>query len=156
MHFQGCLRVPLSIHAPGRLPARTRSLVSSVDLAQTVLDLCGVAAYQGMQGYSLRTILDDPTAVVRQTALVEDDFPPVEGRGQLMPFKTRTVLSDLGRYTRYSNGHEQLFDLAADPDELVDLTEHDRDPVRRAQMTSELADALIAADDVCRREPVSP
>ena len=73
-----------------------------------------------------------------------------------MPFKTRTVLSDLGRYTRYSNGHEQLFDLAADPDELVDLTEHDRDPVRRAQMTSELADALIAADDVCRREPVSP
>ena len=155
MHFQGCLRVPLAIHVPGNEPGRTDSLASSLDLAQTVLDLCEVGAYQGVQGHSLRPVLDDPTASVRNTVLIEDDFPPVEGRGQLMPLKTRTVISDLGRYTRYSNGFEQLFDLAVDPDELIDLTEHDRDPDRRAQAITQLADALIGADDICRPEPVS-
>ena len=155
MHFQGCLRVPLAIHVPGNEPGRTDSLASSLDLAQTVLDLCEAGAYQGVQGHSLRPVLDDPTASVRNTVLIEDDFPPVEGRGQLMPLKTRTVISDLGRYTRYSNGFEQLFDLAVDPDELIDLTEHDRDPDRRAQAITQLADALIGADDICRPEPVS-
>ena len=127
----------------------------SLDLAQTILDLCEVDAYQGVQGHSLRPVLEDPTTSVRETVLIEDDFPPVEGRGQLMPLKARTVISDLGRYTRYSNGFEQLFDLAVDPDELVDLTEHDRDPDRRAPAITQLADALIDADDICRPEPVS-
>jgi hypothetical protein len=38
---------------------------------------------------------------------------------------------------------------------MVDLSEQGRDPVRRAEMTSLLADALIAADDLTRPEPVS-
>ncbi len=155
MHFQGCLRVPLVIHTPGGPPGRTASLASSIDLPHTLLELCGIPEYQGMQGHSLTPLLDDPTATVRDRVLVEDDFPP-RAVGPGLPLKSRTVISELGRYTRDDQGHEQLFDLAADPDELRDLTEHDRDPARRAEMVLQLADALIEADDTCRPEPVSP
>jgi len=53
MHFQGCLRVPLVIRTPDGSPARTDSLAASIDLPHTVLDLCGVAEFHGMQGMSL-------------------------------------------------------------------------------------------------------
>ncbi|HUW02252.1 MAG TPA: sulfatase-like hydrolase/transferase [Acidimicrobiales bacterium] len=154
MHYEGCVRVPMVLHTPGRKPSRTDSLASSIDLPHTLLELCGVGEYQGMQGHSLTPILDDPSISVRDHVLVEDDFPPaVVGPG--LPLKTRTVITESVRYTRDIHGQEQLFDLAADPDEMVDLSEHDRDPARRAEMTSLLADALIAADDLTRPEPVS-
>lgn len=152
MHFRGCLRVPMVIHAPGKAPARTSSLASSIDLPNTLLDLCGIDEYRGMQGHSLTDVLDDPTASVRDHVLVEEDFP-MRAFGPGPPLKMRTVISDVGRYTRDTDGQEQLFDLTTDPDELVDLTEHDRDPVRRAAMVERLADALIEADDLCRPEP---
>jgi hypothetical protein len=72
-----------------------------------------------------------------------------------MPLKIRTVLSDLGRYTRDTNKHEQLFHLDNDPLEMVNLAVHGRDPGRRSQMVSQLVDAMIAADDIARVEPVS-
>jgi arylsulfatase A-like enzyme len=152
MHFQGCLRVPMVIHAPGKTPARTSSLASSIDLPHTLLDLCGIDDYRGMQGHSLTGLLDDPAASVRDHVLVEEDFP-MRAFGPGPPLKMRTLISDLGRYTRDTDGQEQLFDLSADPDELVDLTEHDRDSARRAAMVDQLADALIEADDLCRTEP---
>ena len=154
MHFQGCLRVPLTIHVPGAGPDRTDSLVSSVDVAPTMLDLCEVPAYQGMQGRCLSPLLADPTTSVRDSVLVEDDFPARE-RGRGLPLKTRTVISARGRYTRDSDSQEQLFDLDGDPDELTDLTVDARDPARRSDMILCLTDMLIEADDICRTEPVS-
>jgi arylsulfatase A-like enzyme len=150
MHFQGCLRVPMVIHAPGKAAGRTSSLASSIDLPNTLLDLCGIDEYRGMQGHGLTDLLDDPTASVRDHVLVEEDFP-MRAFGPGPPLKMRTVISDLGRYTRDTDGQEQLFDLTADPDELVDLTVRDR--TRRATMVDRLADALIEADDLCRPEP---
>ena len=154
MHFQGCLRVPLTIHVPGKDAARTTSLASSLDLAQTILDLCDVTPLQGMQGQSLTPLLSDPLTSVRTHVLVEDDFPPSEGR-KGMPLKIRTVLSDLGRYTRDTNSHEQLFQLDNDPHEMINLAVQGRDPGRRSEMVSQLVDAMMAADDIARVEPVS-
>ena len=53
MHYQGLVRVPLAITGPGIEPAVSHSLASSLDLAQTVLELAGVPAHHGMQGASL-------------------------------------------------------------------------------------------------------
>ncbi len=152
MHFQGCLRVPLVIHAPGFAPARTQSLASSIDLPETILGLCGIEEYQGMQGHSLVPLLEDPTASVRDHVLIEEDFP-FRAVSMGPPLKTRTIISELGRYTRDTDGQEQLFDLSADPDELVDLTKDGRDPERRSAIIEQLTDALIDADDLCRPQP---
>jgi len=154
MHFEGCLRVPLIISAPGRQPARTSSLAASIDLPHTLLDLCGVAEYQGMQGTSLAPILDDPLAHVRDTVFVEDDFPAAE-TGAPLPLKTRTVVTVTHRYSRDSNGHETLYDLEHDPDELINLAVANRDPAARVAALDVLCEQMLRADDVTRMEPVS-
>lgn len=154
MHFQGCLRVPLIIKAPGGTAARTSSLAASIDLPHTVLDLCGIADYQGMQGVSLVPLVDDPKATVRDAVLVEDDFPTAEV-GAPFPLKTRSTVTATHRYTRDSNGFEMLYDLEHDPDELTNLAEGDRDPRARAAALDAMFDQMLRADDITRMEPVA-
>lgn len=54
------LHVPVVVHLPGSraAPRRVDSLVSLVDLAPTLLDLLGVAPMAGVDGRSLRPLLD--------------------------------------------------------------------------------------------------
>jgi arylsulfatase A-like enzyme len=155
MHFQGCLRVPMVVNAPGRDGRRTTSLAASIDLPHTVLDLCGVDEFQGMQGNSLVPALDDPAVSVREHVLVEDDFPQSAVRDSL-PLKTRTVVTERRRYSRDSNGFEMLYDLDADPDELTNLAVGQRDAPAHTEMLGVFADAMLAADDLTRTSPVSP
>ena len=144
MHFQGCLRTPMIVAAPGRAPGRSSSLAASIDLPHTVLELCGVPEHQGMQGRSLVSVMDDPAAAVRDTGLVEEDMPGSEVRG-VMPIKTRTVVTDRYRYTRDSNGFEMLYDLVDDPDELTNLAVGGRAPAAHAEVLGAFADAMIWA-----------
>ena len=154
MHFQGCLRVPMIVNAPGGTAGRSRSLAASIDLPHTLLDLCGVDEYQGMQGVSLTPILDDHAAEVRTAVLVEEDFPNAAA-GAPFPIKTRTTLTDGHRYTRDSDGFEMLYDLDHDPDELTNLAVGDRDPAARVAALDALCEQMLRADDLTRTEPVS-
>jgi arylsulfatase A-like enzyme len=151
MHYRGTLQVPLIIDAPGKLAGRSRSLASSIDLGPTLLELCGIAGYDGIQGQSLGNILADPAATVRDYVLIEDDIAPITAQLTPIPAKTRTLITAEHRYTRNSKGEEQLFDLRSDPDELSDLKT--TDAVTRARLIERLADALIGADDAARGAP---
>jgi len=154
MHFQGCLRVPLIVRTPGGIGARTCSLAASIDLPHTLLDLCGVAEFQGMQGVSLRPILDDPAAAVREAVLVEDDFPSAEV-GSPFPIKTRTAVTSTHRYSRDSDGFEMLYDLEHDPDEMTNIATDDRDRAARVAALDTMFELMLGADDITRTEPVS-
>jgi len=154
MHYRGSLQVPLIIDAPGKPAARTSSLASSIDLGPTLLDLAGIAAYDGIQGQSLSPVLVDPGASVRDSVLVEDDIAPIVSTLTPIPAKTRTVITKTHRYTRNSKGEDQLFDLRGDPDELTDLSGGlSADRSTRYQMIEQLADAMINADDAYRGAP---
>ncbi len=115
---------------PSLAPSRTQGLASSLDLAPTLLDLCGLAEYDGIQGHSLKPMLEDPRARVRDHVLIEDDIATITAKLTPIPGKTRTVITEQYRYTRNSQGEEQLFDLVEDPDEMLDLTaeSHPGDP----------------------------
>lgn len=76
VHYEACLRVPLVIVTPDRAPGRCRSIVSSIDIAQTLLDLAGLPAYHDMQGASLVPLLDNPERHVRDRLLIEEDEKP--------------------------------------------------------------------------------
>lgn len=152
MHYRGTLQVPLIVRAPGRMPGRSSSLASTLDLCPTILDLAGVDAFHGIQGRSLTPILADPAAVVRRHVLIEDDLPSAQATGSFVPAKTRTVVTDRARYTRNSKGEEQLFDLVADHDELADLSDLDASLGR--EMRDLMMDALIEADDLAREAPI--
>ncbi|MEZ5343808.1 MAG: sulfatase-like hydrolase/transferase [Acidimicrobiales bacterium] len=154
MHYRGTLQVPLVIADPRRSAGRSNSLVGSIDLAQTLLDLTGLRAYDGMQGMSLVPVLDDVDAPAHEVLLIEDDLPDGLARYLPVPAKTRTVLTSDGmKYTRHSTGEDQLFDLTADRDELHQVAAHD--PARRAAAIEILADALIANMDAARGAPTT-
>jgi arylsulfatase A-like enzyme len=151
MHYEGCIRVPLVIARPGHAGARTSSFASSLDLAQTLLELADIPAFDGMQGTSLVPVLEDPTASVRDHVYIEEDFPPAE-IFRIFPSKVRTLVTPEGRITRYSTGETEVYDQASDPDELVNLAVGERDPKRVASLADALMGALIDYSDTARPE----
>lgn len=153
MHYRGTLQPPLVIADPRKAPGQTASLAGSIDIASTLLDLAGLPEYDGIQGQSLVPILDDPSAAVRDHLLIEDDLPAETARRVPIPEKTRTVIGYGMKYTRHSNGEEQLFDLVNDPDEMSPI--HQRDAGRRATAMELLTDAMITADDTARGAPTT-
>ncbi len=156
MHFRGTLQVPMVVVAPGQSAQRSSSLASTLDLAPTLIDLCGLEPYYGIQGRSLRPVVEDGADSVREVALIEDDLPASEYMPRNpVPTKTRTILTADGlKYTRNSDGGEMLYDLAADPEEREDLQRADK--ARKAEMVERMMDALIEADDVAKGGPATP
>jgi arylsulfatase A-like enzyme len=141
MHYQQCLRVPLLIARPGQSGKTTRHLASSLDLAQTFLDLAQVPAFADMQGVSLVPLLENPAAPVRDHVLVEEDFP-LARHGSPLPLRMRTLMTERYRYSRYSSGDLELYDLETDPGELRNLAvDPDYQPLR-AELGERMLDAL--------------
>lgn len=157
MPFRGTQQVPMVIVDPRRpdeaTGARSTSLASSIDLGPTLLDLCDVDAHDGIQGRSLVPVIDDPTAVVRDHVLIEDDLREQTAVRMRIPHRIRTIVTDDGmKYTRYSNGDTMLFDLTSDPDELDERSHVDA--AATAAANERLLDAMIWATDDARGAPV--
>ena len=150
MHYRGTLQVPMVIDVPGCPAGRTPALASSIDLGATLLDLCDIAGYDGIQGMSLAPVVRDAEASARERVLIEDDVPVILSQLTPIPARTRTLLMGDYRYTRNAKGEEQLFDLGTDPDEMHDVSDR-RDA--RARMLEALADAMMMADDSSRGAP---
>ena len=150
MPYRGTQQVAHVVAVPGKPGGRSAALASTVDLAPTILDLCGAPGYEGIQGTSLVPVLDDPSTVVHDYVLVEDDIAALAARGRV-PSKTRTVVTGEGRYTRNNLGEELLFNTVDDHDEMNNLAA--RDQGFRATMADHMMDALIWADDQARGAP---
>ena len=146
MHYRGCVQVPMVIADPRRSPSRTTSLASSIDLPSTLLELCGVDGYLGMQGVSLAPVLDDASASVRDVVLVEDDMDIP--KSSAFPTSIRTLITPTHRYSRYDTGEDQLYELGTDDDERTNLAPVDQ--IGRAEHIEQLTDTLIAHTDKAR------
>lgn len=150
MHYRGTLQVPLVIDVPGMAAGHTRSLASSIDLGSTLMDHCGIAPHDGIQGTSLMPIVEDPAATVRDSILIEDDSPMILAKLTPLPARIRTLVTQDYKYTRNSKHEEQLFDLNSDPDEMTNIR---ADEAARAAMLTAMTDAMMLADDSSRGAP---
>jgi arylsulfatase A-like enzyme len=143
MHYRGCIGVPLIVSAPGKAAGRSTALVSSIDIAPTLLELAGAAPFVGVQGKSLAPIMDDHRATVRDALLIEEDQNhdfALQGR----PLKMRTLVTAEARMTRYYHSdHGELFDLNSDPDEMNNLFSQESGRFLRTRLMEQLADTLI-------------
>ena len=118
--YQSTLRVPLIFHMPGDASGRGRGRrigqrVSTIDILPTILDLLDIAPPEGIQGVSLRPLLEGRALPDRQRALYAETLSPRLSRdwGELRAL----VLDD----NKYIHGpRPELYDLAADPHELDD------------------------------------
>ena len=124
MHEES-IRVPLIIRDP-RLPAATRGrrtqMTLNIDLAPTILAMASVPIPSAMQGENLQPLLSDANVKTREDWYYEHVYTPgPERRG--IP-KIEGVRTERWKYTRYTEPNpplEQLFDLASDPLEEMDL-----------------------------------
>jgi arylsulfatase A-like enzyme len=131
MHEES-IRVPLIIRDP-RLPAATHGrrtqMTLNIDLAPTILAMATVPIPSAMQGENLQPLLFGANAKTREDWYYEHVYTPgPERRG--IP-KIEGVRTERWKFTRYTEPEpplEQLFDLAADPLEEMDLA---RSPAHR-------------------------
>lgn len=146
-HYSGCIRVPLTVAAPSVVPGRTQATVNSVDLGETILELCGVDSFYGSQGRSMAPALRDPAAGLRETLLIEEDQIRDGLRAGVQP-RMRTVVTADARLTRYQNlDYGELYDLSADPDELENRWADPAAAGLRQDMSDTLAEMMIACAD---------
>src|SRR5262249_41240153 len=122
--YRELLRVPFAIRAPGFAPRRVPEVVRQIDLVPTLLELVGLPAVSDLAGRSLLPALRG-AAVDERPALAELQ------RGPHPMESLRTQGFKLIRTT--ADGRAELFDLAADPQELTDVAA--QNPAKVAELT---------------------
>ncbi len=150
VHYEACIRVPLVVRVPGTTPGRCSSLVSSLDIAPSILELTGSGGYGGIQGRSLLPLIDNPGRSLRDALLIEEDqIFGVEGLPA--PIRMRTVVTDRFRYTRYAGQqHGELFDRSSDPAELDNIFGMAAAGSLQRELTERLVAELLASADEAR------
>jgi len=111
--FEGACRIPLIVSGPGIAAAIATEKVSLLDILPTLLDLAGAEQPEVVDGTSIVPILGgdaEPDRTVYGEYLGEGAIAPILmiRRGNL-------------KYVFCEADPPQLYDLAADPDELVNL-----------------------------------
>jgi hypothetical protein len=140
--FEKSVRVPLAIYAPGLLAPRTADeiLISTVDLAPTLLGLRGQPIPERVQGRDLSGLLLGRNRRLPDAVYIEGG----EGTGE----EWRAVIRGYDKLVMdlhgpQTEGATHLYNLAEDPMEAVDLAEEPS-----AQLTR---DALVALIRVWQR-----
>jgi uncharacterized sulfatase len=154
--YEKGVRTPIVVNWPGTIQRRQRfdHLVSYLDIMPTILDYAGIAVPKGLDGSSLRPIIDGETETWRD-ALSGVVYPSFATPGNDVPerdamalyvrthrWKYIVYLQDIREersqnyfvigsrnvpYPERDQGDEEFYDLTNDPDERVNLavsTEH--------------------------------
>ncbi len=140
------LHVPLIVALPGATPLRLGQLVSSVDIAPTVLELLGRPRWEPMRGESLVPLARDGAAgrpVVYSEHMLAQAVAARSERGALIV--ERKTTRQFPTYP-FSAGRQRVFDLSRDPRELTPLpVEQDPGPTLEAALRDYLAAGLRLA-----------
>ena len=112
--FEESARVPMIIYDPqGKMNAKvcTRP-VELVDLYATLADLCGLPVPAGVEGPSLRPLLDDPSAAWDHPAFTQVVHGPKNAG--------RSVRTERRRYTEWDEGKKgaELYDQQEDTERV--------------------------------------
>ena len=123
------LRTPIIFYWKDRYESQFNesSLVSSLDLVPTILDIAGVDTPDGLHGYSLRPLLEQSGSIDERSELIsysnnrrstEDEMgKPAEG------YAVRTLRHHFYWYAE--SGDMRLYDISVDPRGEIDLSEQE-------------------------------
>jgi N-acetylglucosamine-6-sulfatase len=128
--YEPAVRVPLIVRGPGiDAGQRIDDLVANIDLAPTIADAANVTPLRITDGRSLLPLLQKGIKPAPRNILIES--PPSDVPRQVFA----AVRTPQHLYASYESGDQELYDLAADPDQLVSVH---RDPAQAA-LVAELA-----------------
>ena len=85
--YDSGIKSPFLITCPGKVSVGvTESIISSIDVGPTILELAGVEADDRMQGVSFAKILNDPEAVTREVAFAEHNWHVYQAHMRMVRF----------------------------------------------------------------------
>ena len=145
----GILRYPAKIR-PGRT---TEALLSHVDMAPTLLGLCGLPVSNEMQGADLSSLALGKTDKGPESAFFQI-FVPFAGDGTPHPW--RGVRTDRFMYARTEAGPWVLYDLANDPFEQQNLAQDPAHADLRLRMEAKLAESMKRTGDAWTFDSTAP
>lgn len=144
-NFENAARVPMIIVAPQAKRAGTKAggPVELLDLYPTLVDLCELPPVAGLEGVSLRTVLDDPAVRAKSAAYTQAPRPPriQGGQSDTMGYSMRNERYRYTEWRAWNSGRvndRELYDHQADPAETVNRV----GDVRLAEIVQELAAGL--------------
>jgi arylsulfatase A-like enzyme len=136
--FNGVLQVPLIMKIPGIKPAVSNSLISSIDLPKTILNLLQIKERKhppDMQGYDMTPVLENPSLKIKDCCLIEhdDEVGPIQAR-------VRHLVTEEYKLTVYEglNDFGEIFDRKNDPYELHNLWYEDNFKEKRFELLNKL------------------
>jgi N-acetylglucosamine-6-sulfatase len=148
MH-EGSIRIPIVARGPGLPKGRVEpGQVLAMDIAPSVLDLCGAPALDKIQGRSWRKLANGQDPAWRRAWFYEYNY---EKQFPYTP-NVRGIRTDEWKYIRYPHGDgspdrhlDELYHLARDPQEAHNLARDPAHATRRTQLATLLA-ALLATE----------
>jgi arylsulfatase len=147
-YFYDCLtRVPLIIRYPGKYKAGLKldHLVELVDIAPTLMDAAGLTIPAGMQGRSLTPLLTGQSTTHRDSVYME--YYNAVAKYDPNPMATCIRTADWKMTYWQSLRTGELYNLKADPGEVVNLWNTPANQVAQAGMMQALVDRMIATTD---------
>jgi len=134
--YEHSMKSPLIIAGPGVPHGESAALTYLIDLYPTLCNAAGIALADGLDGADLFPIVrgEEPSVRTQLITSFED--------------KMRGIRDERWKLIRYPLlHHTQLFDLDADPDELINLAELDEHAERVERMLTDLARRQVRFDD---------
>lgn len=125
--YEEATRAPLLLYYPRLIRAATRhdALVSTIDIAPTLLELAGVEIGEYIQGYSFLPVLRGEKSAVREYHMMEY-FNSELAMPWLHGMSYRAIRSNQYKYIHWLHysGRNELYDLQADPLELENIVNY--------------------------------
>jgi arylsulfatase A-like enzyme len=134
--YEGAARVPLLLRHPTLLPKRIFTPVSQIDLVPTLFDLLGIERPEHLQGRSLRPLLERGDRDISSAEVVFEwsggssgetadghriSAGEPEQHWRALLAQQRTIRRGRWKLTVDETNDHELYDLEADPQELVNL-----------------------------------
>lgn len=143
------IRIPLIVRFPGLTPVTKPTVVNkqvlTLDIAPTILDLCGAPALPDIHGRSFKNLVKGDTTHWRNAWYYEYNY---EKQFPYTP-NVRGIRTDEWKYIHYPSGDgkpdthmAELYHLSTDPGENVNLISDRRYTRQLAQLKKDLAKLL--------------
>ena len=152
--FEDSVKVPMLIHAPGRIPPGTRTeLTEAIDVLPTILDLCGIKIPDTVQGRSLlknesREMVFCENIMPEVITNGDTGYPYTPGKGidGIRHPDSKMVRTNRWKLNYYPGNGGELYDLENDPGEWNNLFKSQ--PARVSELKGAILDWLSTADEV--------
>lgn len=148
LHYQSLIRTPFIWADPQRpVHGRNAALLSTIDIAPTILERADVAACNGMQGRSFLPAIEGHPYAERDLLLLEEEGQRIYF-GFDAPVRMRTLLTPRHRLSLYEGAAwGELYDRDEDPTESINLWDDSPHQALKQHLLHQLLQQSIAHND---------